>query len=241
MKIYGATHKGLVRSTNQDCFDFELLTDTSSFAVVCDGMGGANAGNVASQLAVQVIKDYLKRALNAKMSSMQIENILRSALYSANSAVYDFAVKDENLKGMGTTVVLLFIYDNTAYILHVGDSRAYRYSGSSLTQLTVDHSMVQSMVDNGQITTEEAKVHPNKNIITRALGVSSEVNADLNIVNLEQDDILLLCTDGLSNYVSEEKIVTELTNFSDKSIDRLIELANEGGGGDNITAIAVKI
>jgi protein phosphatase len=97
------------------------------------------------------------------------------------------------------------------------------------------------MVDNGQITTEEAKVHPNKNIITRALGVSSEVNADLNIVSLEQDDILLLCTDGLSNYVSEEKIVTELTNFSDKSIDRLIELANEGGGVDNITAIAVKI
>lgn len=241
MQIYGKSDKGMIRDTNQDSFAFEALSPTAFFAVVCDGMGGANAGNVASEYAVRVIKDYLFRSYRMGMSSVQIENIMRSAVYSANTEVYEAANKDENMRGMGTTVVLLLIEGATGYILHIGDSRAYSYSTGYLSQITVDHSLVQNMIDSGEITPDEAKIHPSKHIITRALGVTDEVHGDLDFADLSHGDIMLLCSDGLSNYVSNEEIAKTLDDFDENVASRLIDKANAGGGGDNITAVVIKI
>ena len=241
MQIIGQTDVGKVREENQDAFCCEKLSETCLFAVVCDGMGGANAGNVASQTAVKAISDYLKRSYRAGMTSMQLENVLRSSIVTANSAVYNMSQKDESYYGMGTTVVLFFAEGNNGYVLHVGDSRLYIYTSNALKQITVDHSMVQNMIDSGKITPEQAKTHPHKNIITRALGVSDEVNADMDFLTLATDDIVLLCSDGLTNFVEDGKIIKILADFDDDVAKKLIDKANLGGGGDNITAVAVKI
>ena len=241
MQIFGKTDKGIIRESNQDAFNYEELSISASFAVVCDGMGGANAGNVASEYAVRIISDYLKRSYRTGMTPVQIENIMRSAVYSANMQVYEAALNDENLKGMGTTVVLLLVDGDNGYILHIGDSRAYVYSSNALSQITVDHSVVQNMIDSGEITIDEAKSHPSKNIITRALGISEEVNADLSFVTLSRGDIVLLCSDGLTNFVSVDEISNIIEDFDDNVVTRLIDKANAGGGGDNITAVVVKI
>lgn len=241
MQIYGKTDKGIVRETNQDAFSYDILSPTAYFAVVCDGMGGANAGNVASELAVRTISDYIKRSYRMGMSSSQIENILRSATYSANTNVFEASNKDQLLNGMGTTVVLMLVEGSTGYILHIGDSRAYSYSDGCLRQLTIDHSVVQNMIDSGEITPDEAKIHPNKNIITRALGVTDDVRGDLDFIELNAGDIILLCSDGLSNFVSNEEISQLLDAFDDNITSRLVDLANAGGGGDNITAVVIKI
>ncbi len=240
MLVYGATDTGKVREANQDYFQYEVLTDDTVFAVVCDGMGGAKAGNIASKLATEVVSEYLKRSLRPNMTSTQLETILRSAVYSANTAVFEASQKDEDYRGMGTTVVLLYVDKGNAYIVHVGDSRAYTFRDNALSQITVDHSMVQTMVDNGQITPDEAKVHPGKNVITRALGVGAQVSADLDFADATEETVILLCSDGLSNYVSAEQIISELSNFDETVAKRLIKIANDNGGGDNITAVAVK-
>lgn len=239
MRIYGATDKGLQRDTNQDYFEFYKFSDTSAFAVVCDGMGGANAGNVASKLATETIIRYLKSSYQPNLSFNATENLLRSAVLSANMAVYTEASKSAELKGMGTTVVLVLIKDSVAYVLHVGDSRVYQFKNGELLQLTVDHSMVQSLVDSGQITKEEALVHPKKNIITRALGVNSDVAIDLEVFDFDNDSVFLLCSDGLSNFVEASEIERELSKLDGSITERLIKDANNGGGGDNITAVVI--
>ncbi len=239
MKIFGQTDKGLKRNDNQDYFEYHLLNDTTAFAVLCDGMGGANAGNVASSIAVKTVCRYIKSSYQPNLSSMAIENLLRSAVLSANAEIYKESLKSPDYKGMGTTIVVAFIKNSVMYVLHVGDSRAYIMSNGSLKQLTVDHSMVQSLVDSGQITQEEARVHPKKNIITRALGVNESVAADIDIYDLSDDSVVLLCSDGLSNFMSEDSVKKELMLIDDSITQRLINGANDGGGGDNITAVII--
>lgn len=239
MKIYGLTDKGLVREDNQDFFAVEKLKENVAFAVVCDGMGGANAGNVASKSAVNTICAYIKKSYRESLSGMALENMLRGALQSANSEVFQISKKNKEYSGMGTTVVLAFIDNQTGYILHVGDSRAYLLEDDKLMQLTVDHSMVQSLVDSGEITADQAKVHPKKNIITRALGINNEVAADLDVFDLNNNSALLLCTDGLTNFVNEDLIKTELADTNDTVVQRLIQRANDNGGADNITAVVI--
>ncbi len=241
MQIVGKTDVGAIRESNQDAFFYDTLSENAFFAIVCDGMGGANAGNVASDSAVRTISEYLKRAFREGMNSTQIENIIRSAIITANSKVFQMSQKDESLLGMGTTVVLLFVVGNTGYVIHIGDSRLYIYTSKTLKQITVDHSIVQNMIDSGKITPDEAKNHPSKNIITKALGVNEEVNADMDFITLGDSDIILLCSDGLTNYVTDEEITEILDNFDETTALRLIDKANLGGGGDNITAVAVKI
>ena len=241
MQIYGMSDKGLVRESNEDAYIFKVISPSVFFAVVCDGMGGANAGNVASEYAVREISEYILRSYKPTMSGMQIEHLLRAAVASANDVIYEAANVNADLNGMGTTVVLLFVLEKTGYLLHVGDSRAYLYSSGALNQLTVDHSIVQGMIDRGEITEEEAKTHPSKNIITRALGVGSEVRSDLDFIDLNDGDVILLCSDGLSNYVSDVDIKNSLEAFDENVASSLINLANTGGGGDNITAVVVKI
>ena len=235
------THVRMKRTVNQDHCDIVSLCDGAAvLAIVCDGMGGSNGGDTASKIAAENIKNYVLNSFVKTMNSQQIENILRTAIYSANLCVYEASRNDEELSGMGTTAGVVFVHGNIAYVLHVGDSRVYLFRNDELNQVTVDHSLVQTMVDNGEITPEEALVHPNKNIITRAIGTRDDVIVDLDILDLKDNDVILLCSDGLSNFVSDENIAVALSNFGSGTAQSLIDLANQGGGGDNITAVVLK-
>ena len=240
MKIVAKTDRGHVRETNQDAYAVGEFSDEVVWAVVCDGMGGAAGGNIASALAVKVISDKINASYREKMRDVSIRNMLDSALTAANIEVYDMADAKPELHGMGTTVVCAIVRDNQAFIAHAGDSRAYILSDGGIRQITTDHSMVQDLLSSGKITSEQAENHPNKNIITRAVGVDKSIEIDFDQIDLDDTDILLLCTDGLSNYVSNDEIV-ELTGDGKHYAfaDRLVQKANSNGGGDNITVVVI--
>lgn len=240
MRIVAKTDKGHVRDSNQDAYAVGEFSDEVVWAVVCDGMGGAAGGNIASALAVKVISDKINVSYREQMRDSSIKNMLDSALNAANVEVFDMSESKHELKGMGTTVVCAIVKDGQAYIAHAGDSRAYILKNGKIFQITTDHSIVQDLLDKGKITSEQALNHPNKNIITRAVGVDKNIEIDFDQIDLDDDTTLLLCTDGLSNYVSDSEIL-ELT--SDKKYyafaDRLVNKANENGGGDNITVVVI--
>ena len=239
MRIYSKIDIGKERSLNQDAFFAGEISQDIAFAVVCDGMGGANAGEIASQTAVKTISEYIINSYRRKITIQDFLKILKNAILSANITIYDMAEKDENLKGMGTTVVVAVVKGNEVAIAHVGDSRIYLVN-DELTQLTRDHSVVQTLIESGEISPEDAALHPRKNVITRALGVESDVAVDTAEVVLQENETLLLCTDGLTNFVSDENILeTFKQNDVSKVPEKLIELANAGGGGDNITAVTL--
>lgn len=239
MKIYSKIDKGIVRNSNQDAYFAGEISQEVTFAVVCDGMGGAKAGNVASTAAVKSISEYIANSYRSNMSLDDITKMLRNAIISANIEIYDMAAQNEQLQGMGTTVVAAVVRNGNVVVANVGDSRVYLVD-DNITQLTTDHSIVQTLIESGKITAEDAKVHPRKNVITRALGAESDVAVDIAEYNLSENNTLLLCTDGLTNFVSEEDI---LKTFKENDIsvvsEKLVELANEGGGGDNITAVTL--
>lgn len=239
MQIFSKTDRGRVRTDNQDAYFAGKITDDSVFAVVCDGMGGANAGNVASELAVRHISEYVIRSYRDGMDMTDTEKTLKNAIVSANISLYDKAVNNAELAGMGTTAVAAFVKDGTAVIAHVGDSRIYLVNGE-IKQLTRDHSVVQSLIESGKITPEDAKVHPRKNVITRALGAEENVAVDSDCLNLSNGDTLLLCSDGLTNFLDDKDILTVFQNNDISAVaERLVEEANENGGGDNITVVTV--
>ncbi len=239
MQIFAKTDKGKVRSINQDAFYINTLSDGSALAVVCDGMGGANAGDIASKTAVEIISQYVLNGYNSSMSSDDITRLINNAITSANLEVYALSQKDEQLMGMGTTAVVAVVRNNIAIICNVGDSRAYLID-NELKQITRDHSVVQSLVESGKLSPEEARVHPEKNVITRALGVEENVLTDGYCVELAENNKLLLCTDGLSNYADADSILRIVNdNALDKVTDLLIKEANLGGGRDNITAAVI--
>lgn len=240
MKIYCKTDTGKTRDVNQDAYLAHILDEDTAFAVVCDGMGGAKAGNIASTLAAKTIYDYVLRSWQSDMNDTQIKNLLCSAVMSANVEVYDAAQRDEELNGMGTTVVVTIMNNDFAYIVHVGDSRAYLLRDDLLSQITIDHSMVQKMIESGELTAEEARLHPKKNVITRALGVDENVNIDYNELSCNKDDIILICTDGLSNMLENHEIVNIILNKKlENAAEALVSEANEKGGIDNITAVLI--
>lgn len=239
MQIFSKTDRGRVRTDNQDAYFAGKITDDSVFAVVCDGMGGANAGNVASELAVRHISEYVIRSYRDGMDMTDTEKTLKNAIVSANISLYDKAVNNAELAGMGTTAVAAFVKDGTAVIAHVGDSRIYLVNGE-IKQLTRDHSVVQSLIESGKITPEDAKVHPRKNVITRALGAEENVAVDSDCLNLSNGDTLLLCSDGLTNFLDDKDILTVFQNNDISAVaERLVEEANKNGGGDNITVVTV--
>lgn len=241
MIIHSKIDKGIIRHSNQDAFFTGQLSSEVAFGIVCDGMGGANAGNVASEMAVNAVSEYLLNSYRENMSVDEIARMVKSAVSSANFQIFETASKSEALCGMGTTIVITVIKNNEAVIAHVGDSRIYLIN-DGLHQLTKDHSIVQSLVESGKITPEAAKVHPRKNIITRALGADSDVIIDSDFINLNKGDTLMLCTDGLTNFVDEDII---LKTFKENEIstvcERLVDLANFGGGGDNITVVTLTL
>ena len=240
MRIFSKSDVGLKRSSNQDAFVAGEFDNGAVFAVVCDGMGGANGGNVASECAAKIISEYIVNSYSPKMNSNSIENMLRAAIDSANIDIFEKSRQNESYYGMGTTVVAALVCDNLAHIVHVGDSRAYLSTSDGLIRLTMDHSVVQTMIDSGQISEDEAKSHPKKNIITRAVGAENTVFSDYNIAIKPENNILLICTDGLTNYVTEDKIFDVLkTTPQEEVAELLVDLANESGGGDNITVVLI--
>ena len=238
-RIYGGTDKGRVRATNQDAFVYEVLDEHTAYAVLCDGMGGENGGHIASSKAVEVISQALGRGLAQKAAD--VKATLVSALSAANAVVYSMAAADEALSGMGTTVVAAVLRDGMLFAAHVGDSRLYSLAEGSqrLERLTRDHSVVQLLLDSGEITEEEARTHPKRHYITRALGVEREVDPEY-MERAFAGGRLLLCSDGLYNYAPpEEHIDLIATCASEQDIFLLIDEANKAGGPDNITAIVV--
>lgn len=240
MKIVAKTDKGLIRNSNQDAYAVGELPGEVAWAVVCDGMGGEAGGNIASALAVKVISEKITSAYNEKMRDASIKNLLDSAISAANIEVYDMAYSRPDLQGMGTTVVAVIVRDKTAFIAHAGDSRAYIVNGDIIQQITTDHSLVQNLVDRGEITAEQAQHHPKKNLITRAVGVEKRIDIDFSEIDLNDNETLILCTDGLSNYVTNNEMIDDIKDGQYYAFaDRLVKRANKNGGGDNITVVAI--
>lgn len=227
----------MVRSDNQDTF-LTLVDDAQEQAllIVCDGMGGAKAGNIASTIAAHTFADRLKTLSQEGIPDIRA---VRTAVDSANAAVFEQSISNPDLEGMGTTLVAAVVEHKRTVLVNIGDSRAYRIRGEEITQLTRDHSYVQELFRQGKLTAEEVRCHPNRNLITRAVGVDEFVQADIFEGELAPTDLLLLCSDGLTGMVEDDEIViTVNTSHSlEEAVDRLIALACDHGGSDNITVI----
>ena len=242
MQFYSLTDKGNVREINEDfCFSGQIGDYT--VLILADGMGGHNAGETASKIASERIFGFLGKKLSGNLLPGQIMLLLAEALDGANKTIFSQSINQEQLRGMGTTIDVCVIIKNTAYIAHIGDSRVYKITPEgTISKLTKDHSLVEYMIDSGTITREEAEHHPQKNIITRALGIAPDVDSDVFSTTLSEEETLLMCSDGLSNMLSEEEIVTSVC--SEKSLSdvarELVELANKAGGTDNITVVLAK-
>ena len=241
MKLAGKTDVGSVRPENQDDYRAGELNSDAAWGLVCDGMGGARGGREASVSACDVIEHSFHEQY-AQCLPGDEEKFLKRALTGANRFVFQKASREEELAGMGTTAVCALVRGGNAFICHAGDSRAYLVRDGRLTQLTHDHSYVQELVDCGTITEEEAEHHPQKNIITKALGVDYRLEPEVTSVQLQAKDLLLLCSDGLTNMVPVEQIEQLLAQgpFYDLP-DRLVDAANENGGSDNITALLLAV
>jgi len=242
--IHGHSDVGLSRDHNEDDF---ICEDDMDLAILADGMGGHNAGEIASQIAVQQVRSALKAVLRPEFelsNDIQYKDILCDAVELANTEIHDHSLEHPECAGMGTTLVSTLIRDNKIILANVGDSRIYRLRDKALEQLTSDHSLVQELVDNGYLTAEEASLSVSKNLITRALGIGAEVEVDVFVYEIEVNDIYLLCSDGLSDLVENDEIEKSMNEQGSdlvNSAKALIGLANTNGGTDNITVILVAI
>ena len=243
MQYWGLTDPGCTRSQNQDAYHLEQLDRNTLLCVVCDGMGGAKSGNVASTLAVDVFTQEVKRTWVSGMDAEKIDQMLRGAVKLANFTVYDQAQQFEEFSGMGTTLVAALIHGKNVTVVNVGDSRAYHVDADGVRQITVDHSLVQMMVARGELTPEQAKHYPGKNLITRAIGTEPVADCDLFHKRVSSGDCLLLCTDGLSNLLDEQEILFEVVHGLNKQqcCQRLLDIAKNRGAPDNVTSILAVI
>lgn len=238
MNVWGITDRGKIREQNQDAFAHQSLPDGRIIALVCDGMGGARAGNIASSMAVEIFMDEFLEGGRAP----DLERMKRAA-DRANSQVFQKAVEDERCVGMGTTLVAALAGPEEALILNEGDSRAYHISeAEGISQVTRDHSLVEDLVQRGELTRDQARVHPHKNLITRALGAEPELKTDTFRRELAEGDFLLLCSDGLSNVVSEQEILYEVVHGGEACTccRRLLDIALHRGAPDNVTAVLIQ-
>lgn len=237
MKIYGKTDVGSVRNANQDRFVCETLSDNSAIICVCDGMGGEKGGEVASEYAIETFVHHIKTDIFDNIDQNQVSSMLRRAVEYANNYVYQIGLTDEALSKMGTTLVGGVVISNTFYVANIGDSRCYHIGSQGITQVTKDHSVVQEIMENTDISHLETHLEPLKKYLTRAIGHSTGDDCDIYKVNLVENDIILLCSDGLHNLVIdkhiEEIVASDLTIES--KCDLLIQTANTNGGNDNIT------
>jgi len=243
MQSWGLTDPGCVRKQNQDAYRIEELDRNTLLCVVCDGMGGAKSGNVASTLAVEVFVEEIRRCYSPAIESDRVDQMLRSAVKLANFTVFDQAAQFEEFDGMGTTLVAALIRKQKATIVNVGDSRAYFIDRSGIRQITKDHSLVQFMVDRGELTAETAKSYPGKNFITRAIGTEPFVMCDIFHVDMARGDYFLLCSDGLSNVMDDQEILFEVIHGVNKQqcCQRLLNIAKNRGAPDNVTSILIVV
>lgn len=243
MQGWGLTDPGCVRKQNQDAYRIEQLDRGTLLCVVCDGMGGAKSGNIASTLASEVFVEEVRRSWKTGMDQDKIDMMLRGAVKLANFTVYDQASQFEEFDGMGTTLVAALIRGRTAAIVNVGDSRAYCINRGGIRQISKDHSLVQMMVDRGELTPEMAKTYPGKNLITRAIGTEPIVMCDLFRQELSKGDFLLLCSDGLSNMMDDQEILFEVVHGVNKKqcCKRLLNIAKNRGAPDNVTSVLVLV
>lgn len=241
MKAWGLTDLGCIRAQNQDTFLIEKLDRQTLLCVVCDGMGGAKSGNIASTLAADVFVQEVKQTWTGDTNQNSVDQMLKNAVKLANFTVYDQSQQFEEFTGMGTTLVAVLISGGWATIVNVGDSRAYLIDRSGIHQVTVDHSVVQLMVSRGEITPEQAKTYPGKSLITRAIGTETMVICDLFHKKVSRGDYFLLCSDGLSNLMDDQEILFEVAHGQDKSkcCQRLLDIAKNRGAPDNVTSILV--
>ncbi len=240
IKIWGSTDVGVVRKQNEDDLFFRSISDGGrGYAVVCDGMGGANAGEVASEMAVKSFVQQADLLLSKHLSVDEMRTLILDTARKANQRIYQHAASNEALAGMGTTFVCMLYNGADVVIGNIGDSRAYLLNAEQMSQITVDHSLVQEMVARGELNPIQAQRHPSRNVITRALGVDAEVTCDLFQVTPKPGQFILLCSDGLTGEVSEPEIYYEIyqTEEADTACDRLVEMAKQRGGHDNITLV----
>lgn len=239
MNIWSTTHRGAVREQNQDCCRYTQLSETCLLAAVCDGMGGALSGDVASRMAVDLFFDSFLANVNEEEIPLRLEG----AASTANSAVYQRATTDTLCTGMGTTLVATFVDQDEIWVINEGDSRAYFVDQNEITQITKDHSVVADLLEEGTLTQEEAKNYPYRNLITRALGAESSLRADYFHRTVTEGDYILLCSDGLSNLFSNEELHHQIVygGVDDQCCHRLLELALSRGARDNVTAVLIAI
>lgn len=240
MQTFSITDKGRTRNTNQDYVYCEenAVGSFPNLFIVADGMGGHNAGDTASRMCVEEVVSQIEQS--TKVTPI---GIFEQAVAAANEKVFQASLSDKALKGMGTTIVATVVFGDTAYIVNVGDSRLYVYK-DTFRQVTIDHSLVEEMVQSGKLQKEDMRTHPNKNIITRALGTNSEVKADCFEIEVDEGDVLLLCSDGLSNMLEDERIERIIkSNREDMSEagKQLVQEANEAGGKDNISVVLIQV
>ena len=242
LAVYGISDVGLSREHNEDSISWDI---DLGLIMLADGMGGHNAGEVASDMAVNAIHDALLDVLTPDMLAANVikcEDAVRESVVYANEEIHEQAHARIECAGMGTTVVLALFHDNNITYAHVGDSRIYRVRNGEIKQITADHSLVQEMVDNGYLSEEEAMLSTSRNLITRALGIAPEVEVDVTTEELDDEDIYILCSDGLSDMVGDAdilRIVTEYRPNLEKAAEALVNQANQNGGSDNISVILV--
>lgn len=241
MEIGAVSHIGLIREVNEDAYF--VSDDGLNLFIVADGMGGHKAGEVASNIAIESVKNFVKNHIRhcSNGDEAMICKMIREAILEANRNIYEKALREESYQGMGTTLTMALILSKL-FIGHIGDSRAYLLRNNEILQITQDHSLVGELLRNGSITEKEAKIHPQRNIITRALGTEENILIDIYTMDLEKGDIVVLCSDGLSNLVDRSEIQECLRNCGSMQLgcEHLVTLANERGGYDNITMIAIK-
>lgn len=241
MQYWGLTDPGCIRKQNQDAYHMEELDRNTLLCVVCDGMGGAKSGNIASSLAVEVFVEEVRRTWTPAMDQEKTDQVLLCAARLANFTVFDQAQQFPEFEGMGTTLVALLIQGKNATVINVGDSRCYGLNRKGIQQITKDHSLVQMMVDRGELTAEMAKTYPGKNFITRAVGTEALVMCDLYHQEVSRGDCFLLCSDGLSNMMDDQEILFEVVHGVNKQhcCKRLLEIAKYRGAPDNVTSVLV--
>ena len=241
MEAFAKSDIGKAREMNQDYYYISPRDSKINLYILADGMGGYKGGEVASKLATISVKNYIESNFdNTIKEKEEILKLIKSSIEYANMVVYERSKEDKELEAMGTTLEVCLIYNNRAYIGHVGDSRIYRIRKDILRKLTTDHSYVEKLVKDGTITKEQAINHPKKNMLTKALGCTLFVEPDVTVKGFIKDDIILICSDGLTNMLQEEKIYNIVKESYEYAPERLIETANENGGYDNITAIIIK-
>ena len=240
MKGYAKTDIGKAREKNQDYYYIPSSQDDLQLFILADGMGGYNGGEVASKLATESLKKYIQNNFESiEKSKEKILELIGNAMEYANMVVYEKSKEEKELEGMDTTLEVCLIYNNKVYLGHVGDSRIYRIRKEVIRKLTKDHSYVQQLVEDGKITREEATNHPKKNMLTKALGCTPYVEPDIRARNVEKGDIIIMCSDGLTNMVTEQEIFEAVKENAEKAPEVLVQKANNAGGYDNITVVTI--